>query len=46
MSYVRYYGHLHKKIKRPTLGNLMTLCVTAGNVDDRKPVQELCEQVR
>ena len=29
-----------------TLGHLLALAVTAGSVDDRKPVEELCEAVR
>jgi transposase len=46
-----YNGHKAKKGSKlhavvDTLGNLMALCVTAGNVDDRKPVEDLCEQVQ
>jgi transposase len=29
-----------------TLGHLMALCISAGNVDDRAPVEALCEQVQ
>jgi transposase len=29
-----------------TLGHLLTLCVSAGNVDDRAPVEALCAQVQ
>ena len=28
------------------MGHLLSLVVTAGNVDDRKPVYDLCEQVQ
>jgi len=46
-----YNGHKAKKGSKlhavvDTLGNLMALCVTAGKVDDRKPVEDLCEQVQ
>ena len=46
-----YNGHKAQKGSKlhavvDTLGNLLALCVTAGNVDDRVPVEQLCEQVR
>lgn len=46
-----YNGHKAKKGSKlhavvDTIGNLMALCVTAGNVDDRCAVEELCEQVQ
>ena len=46
-----YNGHKAQKGSKlhavvDTLGNLLALCITAGNVDDRVPVEQLCEQVR
>ena len=46
-----YNGHKAKSGSKvhavvDTMGHLLTLVVTAGNVDDRKPVYDLCEQVQ
>lgn len=46
-----YNGHKAKKGSKlhavvDTLGNLMAVCVTAGNVDDRQPVEALCKQIQ
>ena len=47
----KYNGHKRQKGSKvhavvDTLGQLLALCVTPGNVDDRTPVLELCERVR
>ena len=46
-----YNGHKAKSGSKvhavvDTMGHLLSLVVTAGNVDDRKPVYDLCEQVQ
>jgi transposase len=46
-----YNGHKAKSGSKvhavvDTMGHLLSLVVSAGNVDDRKPVNDLCEQVQ
>jgi transposase len=46
-----YNGHKAKSGSKvhavlDTMGHLLSLVVSAGNVDDRKPVYDLCEQVQ
>ena len=46
-----YNGHKAQKGSKlhavvDTLGNLLALCITAGNVDDRVLVEQLCERQR
>lgn len=46
-----YNGHKAKKGSKlhavvDTMGHLLALCVTAGNVDDREPVEALCQRVQ
>ena len=46
-----YNGHKAKSGSKvhavvDTMGHLLSLVVSAGNVDDRQPVYELCEQVQ
>ena len=47
----KYNGHKRQKGSKvhvvvDTLGQLLALAVTPGNVDDREPVLQLCERVR
>ena len=50
-THTRYNGHKRQKGSKvhavvDTLGQLLALSVTAGNVDDREPVEALCQRVQ